>query len=574
MRRLRTLTHYRDSQFSVSPCRRVPASPRLLLLVSPSPRRLLCVLRLFVINSSRERSSHMRIALITLINLSLCVVTTAVGGPPSAKSAAEQEIRAALCEIDQHAYAAARARIERLLQTDPANVDAQKVRLGILAAQIKPGDTSPENITLIRNAIAAYQDALQSPQLTADEKDRIDKFVVLLYGRIGRDEQRQELERRSIDPKRDAKDRSSAYTVLASQSWDCSFKLTELPEVKLVVNNGNQSTVTYKKPAAQKDFDSAQACVKRGLDEAESAIKLDPDNENAWSYKTNLLLEAAKLAEMEGDQTRKAAFRKQSDEANKITSDLSTKHQAEAEKEWARKEQEQKDADSSKPADAEESSAELVEFKREGSLAEAIRAVFIPDLELTTLVAPIPIPQEKTESASTTVTRPKPKGCFLEVDGPAQVQEKRNWKTFAPADEEYIVDLPDNVCKGNGGGYLAASEGVMYSIISFPRPAIASSPIVVDAALNAMARTFASMRSSAWLNGGVGNSFELKLLRKETVTGQPHKLYSYSQVSCQLRKENVLLIQATKSHYYTIDINGATEQDPRVQRLLSSLKVK
>ena len=518
----------------------------------------------------------MRIALITLINLSLCVVTSAGGGRQqrSAQSAAQQEIRAALCEIDQHAYAAARARIERLLQTDPTNADARKVLLGVFAAQIKPGDTSAENITAIRNAIAAYQDALHSPQLTAAEKDRIDKFVVLLYGRISRDEQRNELERRAIDPMRDAKDRSSAYTVLASQSWDCSFKITELPEVKLVVMNGNQSTVTYKRPAAQKDFDSAQACVKRGLDEVESAIKLDPDNENAWSYKTNLLLEAAKLAEMEGDQTRKAAFRKQSDEASKIASDLSTKHQAEAEKEWARKEQEQKDADSSKPADAEESSAELVEFKREGSLAEAISAVFIPDLELTTLVAPIPIPQEKTEFASTTVTKPKPKGCFLEVDGPAQVQEKRNWKAFAPADEEIMFEVPDNVCKSNSGGYIAASEGVMYSIISIPRPALASPPNVVDGALNTMARTFANARSSAWLNGGVGNSFELKLLRKETVAGQPRKLYAYAQVSCQLRKESVLLIQATKTHYYTVDINGANEQDPGVQRFLSSMKVK
>jgi hypothetical protein len=518
----------------------------------------------------------MRIALIILISLSLCVVTIAGRGSqqPSAKSAAEQEIRAALCEIDSRAYAAARARIERLLQTDPANVDAQKVLLGIFAAQIKPGDTSPENITLIRNAIAAYQNALTSLQLTADEKDRIDKFVVLLYGRLGRDEQRKELERRAVDATRDAKDRSSAYTVLASQSWDCSFKITELPEMKVVVMNGNQATVTYKKPAAQKDFDSAQSCVKQGLDQAESAIKFDPDNENAWSYKANLLLEASKLAEMEGDQTRKSAYRKQSDEANKITSDLSAKHQAEAEKEWAKKEQEQKTNDSFTPEEAVAFSRELVEFKRESSLAEAIRTVFIPDLELTTLVAPIPIPEEKTEAAKTTVTQPRTKGCFREIDGPAQVQEKRNWKPFAPEGEEIVVDLPDNVCKSNGGGYLAASEGVMYSIGSIPRPASALNPDVVDAALNTMARTFAGLRSSAWLDGGAGKSFELKLVRKENIAGQPAKLYAYSQVSCQSRKESVLLIQASKSHYYTIDISGANEQDPRVQRFLSSLKVK
>jgi len=513
----------------------------------------------------------MRSALIILTNLFLCLSTVAQN---STKSATEQEIRAAFCEIDQHAYAVAQQRIERLLQSDSSNLDARKVLLGILAAQIKPGDTSPENIARIRKAIDAYQEVLPNPQLTANEKRRIDSFLLFLYGRVSRDEQRKELERRAVDPTRTAKDRSSLYTVLAGQSWDCSYKITELPEVKLMVVKGNNATVIYKKPAAQKDFESAQACVKRGLDEAESALKLDPDNESAWSYKMNLLLEAAKLAEMEGDSIHKAAYRKQSDEASKVLTELAAKRRAEEEKEWARQEQEQKKADSFTPEEAAAFSRELVEVKRENSLAEAIETLFIPDVELTTLVAPIPIPEEKSESASTTATRSAPKGCFREVDGPAQVEEKRDWKVFAPAGEEFVVDLPDNVCRSNVGGYIAASEGVMYSINSIPRSIIALTPAVVDGALNTLARTFANARSSAWLGGGAGNSFELKLLRKEDVGGQPRKLYAYAQVSCQVRKESVLLIQAAKTHYYTIDINGANESDPRVQRFLRSLQVK
>jgi hypothetical protein len=512
-----------------------------------------------------------RTAVITLISLCLCLSTVAQS---STKSTAEQEIRAAFCEIDQHAYDRAQQRMERLLQTDPANLNARKVLLGILAAQIKPGDTSPENIALIRKAIDAYQEVLPNPQLTADEKQRIDSFLMFLYGRISRGEQRKELERRAVDPTRTAKDRSSLYTVLAGQSWDCSFKITDLPEVKLMVVKGNNATVIYKKPAAQKDFESAQACVKRGLDEAETALKLDPDNESAWSYKMNLLLEATKLAEMEGDSIHKAAYRKQSDEANKVFSDMAAKRRAEEEKEWGRQEQKQKKADSFTPEEAAAFSRELVEVKRENSLSEAIETLFIPDVELTTLVAPIPIPEEKTEAAASPATRPAPKGCFREVDGPAQVQEKRNWKIFAPAGEEFVVDLPDNVCRGAGGGYIAASEGVMYSINSIPRPAIASTPGMVDGALNTLARTFANLRSGVWLGNGAGNSFELKLVRKENVAGQPRKLYAYAQVSCQVRKESVLLIQAAKTHYYTIDINGANESDPRVQRFLRSLQVK
>ena len=510
----------------------------------------------------------MRSAAIILINLCLCLSTVAQN---STKSASEQEIRAAFCEIDQHAYGPAQQRMERLLQLDPTNLDARKMLLGIFAAQIKPGDTSPENIALIRKAIAGYQELLPNPQLTADEKRRVDSFLMFLYGKISRDEQRKELERRAIDPTRTAKDRSSVYAVLAGQSWDCSFKLTELPESKLVSDNGNR--VTYKKPP-QKDFASAQACVKRGLDEVESAIKLDPDNDYAWSYKVNLLLEAAKLAEMEGDSIHQAAYRKQSDEASKVANDLAAKRSAEEEKESARQEQEQKKTDSFTPEEAIAFSRELVEVKRENPLAEVIERIFIQDLELTTLVAPIPTPEDKSESASTTSPRPAPKGCFREVDGPAQVREKRNWKMFAPADEEFVVDLPDNVCRSAGGGYIAASEGVMYTIGSIPRPAIALSPGIVDGALNSLAHTFAGLRSSAWLERGAGNNFELKLLRKENVAGQPRKLYAYALVSCQVRKESVLLIQAAKTHYYTIDINGANESDPRVQRFLRSLQVK
>ena len=44
----------------------------------------------------------------------------------------------------------------------------------------------------------------------------------------------------------------------------------------------------------------------RVQEEIENAVKLDPTSEPAWSYKTNLLLEASKLAEMEGKMDQKA----------------------------------------------------------------------------------------------------------------------------------------------------------------------------------------------------------------------------------------------------------------------------
>ena len=82
-----------------------------------------------------------------------------------------------------------------------------------------------------------------------------------------------------------------------------------------------------------KEFEQAQMCVKQGLGEAENAIKFDPNNESAWSYKTNLLLEASKLAEMDGQAERKAELQKQYQAALQRTTELSAANQKKKEEE-------------------------------------------------------------------------------------------------------------------------------------------------------------------------------------------------------------------------------------------------
>jgi len=505
--------------------------------------------------------------------LTLLPTATSTDAQHAAKSSVEPELRAALCEIDRKEYDAANKRLQRLLHSDPNNADGQKLVLASLSGAIKPGDRSTENLARIRTAIAAYQQAMTSLQLTASEKDRLDRYIPLLYGWISRDEQQQEIQRRAEDTTRTARQRSEAYSVLASHSWNCSFSITENPENKVTVPGTNGPTTSYKKPKRQQDFDSAQVCVKGGLDEVGKAIALDPNNDSAWSYKGNLLLEASKLAEMDGDVARKAAYKQQADQAIKAARELGDKLEAEREKAWAEEDRARKNSDTFTPQQADAMSKELVDYRRESSLTDAINSAFLPQsMELSTLVAPVPIPEEKS-AAPVTSPRRAPAGCFREVDGPAQIEEKRNWKSFTTTEGDLTVDLPDNVCESSGG-YVAASEGVMYSINPIHRPSIQLSPGAVDGALNTLVRTFAGMRSSAWLDAGTANTFEMKLISKEQAAGEPRKLYSYLRSSCSARKESVLLVLATKEHFYTIDISGANESDKRVQRFLGSLKVK
>src|SRR5256884_5871539 len=209
-------------------------------------------------------------------------------------------------EAEQHA--------KRALYLDPSNPTAPIFIARVIHQQYKPGVDQPDNIQRAREAIAAYQQILaKNPN-----NEEAYKAISVLYAAIKDDAKLREwISARANDPNMSNEKRAEAYAILAGKDWDCSFKVTELPDVKITSTEGGNAKVTYKKPKDQKDFDTIQQCVARGLEEAETAIKYDPNNESAWSYKTNLLLEAAKQAEMDGKADQKAQYEKQADTAGK-----------------------------------------------------------------------------------------------------------------------------------------------------------------------------------------------------------------------------------------------------------------
>jgi len=221
-------------------------------------------------------------------------------------------------EAEQHSRRAA--------ELDPNNKTAPMFIARTIHAQYRPGVQSPENVAKAQEAIVAYQQLLaNNPQ---DEESY--KAIAYLYEALHQDDKlRQWIASRAASDTAPPEKRAEAYVVLASKDWDCSFKITELPTNKTTTldPSNNKATVSYKKPKDQKDFDMAQMCVKQGLVEAENAIKFDPNNESAWSYKTNLLLEASKLAEMDGNPDQKAHYQKDYEAALKRTTELSVANQ-------------------------------------------------------------------------------------------------------------------------------------------------------------------------------------------------------------------------------------------------------
>src|SRR4030095_14680465 len=271
--------------------------------------------------------ARIAIALAVLVAINAgCGVINRIRAKNELNEAARTYREGQFVEAEQHSRSA--------LALDPNNKTAPLFIARTIHAQYKNGVTTPENIAKAREAIEAYQKILEADPTNEEAY----KAIAFLYERIKEDSKLREwIIARANDGRVEADKRAEAYIVLASKDWNCSFQITDLPNNKTTTATPGKVTVTYKKPKEQKDFDTAQMCVKRGLEEVENAIKFDPNSESGWSYKTNLLLEAAKLAEMEGNTERKAELDKQREEAQKRTNQLSEANRKKQAEEDAKK---------------------------------------------------------------------------------------------------------------------------------------------------------------------------------------------------------------------------------------------
>lgn len=252
---------------------------------------------------------------VAIVGLGLLVVSSS-GCSLVNKIRAKNELNETARSYKEGRFEEAEQHARRAMALDPNNKTAPIFVARTIHSQYKSGIDSPENTAKARAAIEAYKQILQNDPTNEEGY----KAVAALYGAIKEDQKlRDWIAQRASDPNMPAEKRAEAFAILAGKDWDCSFKITELPENKVVAGQ----KVEFKKPKDPKDFDTAHMCVVRGLEQAEKAIKLDPNSESAWSYKTNLLVQAAELAEMDGKLDQKAQYSKQADDARKRATALS-----------------------------------------------------------------------------------------------------------------------------------------------------------------------------------------------------------------------------------------------------------
>lgn len=213
-------------------------------------------------------------------------------------------------------------------EPDNTQKNAQLLVAYSLQQQYKPGVEAPENEEKARQAIEAYKRVLAN-----NPNDEIAyNQIAVLFRQLKEEENEHNwlVQRANLETAPKEK-RADAFIVLASKQWKCAYDITEASKQV----NTTTGVVNYKKPENQADFDKAQSCIAEGMELTEKAINLNPNSPDAWTYKTNLLREKAKLAQMEGKDQDKKSFDEEADKAEatqrKLTEEAAAKKAAEEE---------------------------------------------------------------------------------------------------------------------------------------------------------------------------------------------------------------------------------------------------
>jgi TonB family protein len=243
----------------------------------------------------------------------LLLAATALAYGQDAQTEVKRELTEGALLYKDGNFVEAQRHFERALELDPANKNAPVFIARAIQQQYRPGVDTPENVSKGMEAIEAYKRVL------TDDPDNEDAYnaVAFLYRQMKNEEREREwLFMRAELPSAPPEKRADAYTVLASKDWNCSYEITEQRANKRLVRPTKARVVIeYLKPKAQADFDKAKACAVEGLDLVGQAIALFPGHKHAWAYKSNLLRELSKLAQMEGNATAKADFDRLAGEA-------------------------------------------------------------------------------------------------------------------------------------------------------------------------------------------------------------------------------------------------------------------
>lgn len=206
----------------------------------------------------------------------------------------------------------AEERFTQAMSLDPNQKMTEVFLARTLHQQYLAKRDSPENMKKAQQAIEIYKKILSEKP---DDRASNDAVTNLILNLNGPEAQEAWVRQRAEDSRVSGDGRAEAYTLLASKQYTCANEITELPDVKQTVQKGKEAVYTFKKPANAADFEKAKQCTQNGLNLIDKAIALDDNNDSTWSYRTSLLVQAARIAEMEGNTAEKDRLTAESNKA-------------------------------------------------------------------------------------------------------------------------------------------------------------------------------------------------------------------------------------------------------------------
>ncbi|MGD9587851.1 MAG: hypothetical protein AB7Q37_07840 [Pyrinomonadaceae bacterium] len=206
-----------------------------------------------------------------------------------------------------------------------------------------------QDTSLAEQAIAEYRKALA---LNKNDQSSYKAIAGLLENLQRTDEWRQWVTDRANDGSIDPEYRAEALTSLAAKQNTCANEVSDTPATKKTVQRDGKEVYQYSKPENEADFQRMKACVEEGNRLIEQAVALENDTvknlasidpkaltdeqlrqnlnalkpfESARSYRASLLIQASRLAEMEGRNEDRDRLKTQSDQAKEAFTALSNK---------------------------------------------------------------------------------------------------------------------------------------------------------------------------------------------------------------------------------------------------------
>ncbi len=198
-----------------------------------------------------------------------------------------------------------------------------------------------QKISLAENAISEYKKVL-----SVDLKDQSSfKAIASLLENLNKDDEAlQWVTDRANNEQVPADQRAEAYSSLAAKKNTCANEVSDTEATKKTVTKDGKQVFEFLKPANAADFDKLKQCADEGLQLASKATELDPNSDSAWSYKTSLLIQKMRVAEMEGNKEQQEQFKKESDEAKGKFTVLAEAKRKKEEEEAAKKKAEEEAA--------------------------------------------------------------------------------------------------------------------------------------------------------------------------------------------------------------------------------------